>query len=228
MGDPEVPVIQRPLGGGAVWVDEDQYCYVIIASRKLVPPQPAQWFDWGLAPALETYREFGLQVEQREHDLWLDGRKVAGSGAGTIGHCAVLASSFLLHFPVERFARCIVAPSQQFREWLLDGLRTAMTDWCSHAARPEGAVLRQAFREAVSRVLGWRLDDSALTPLETGARDEALAEQSDAGLTSGRRLVADGVKLNASMSLVERATPEGRLLCLLKDGEVVRQERVPA
>ena len=59
---------------------------------------------------LATYRRFGLPVEWHGQDLWLAGRKIAGSGAATIGRCAVFASSFLLHFPAERFARCIASP----------------------------------------------------------------------------------------------------------------------
>ena len=225
---PGVPVIQRPLGGGAVWVDEDQYCFVLITPCRQAPPQPEQWFSWGLAPAIETYRHFGLKVEQREHDLWIGGRKIAGSGAGTIGRCAVLASSFLLRFPAERFARCIAAPSQHFRQWLIDGLHAAMTDWHAHADLPDGTLLRRVFRDAVSRCLGWRLEDSIMDSAEMKARDETLAEQADDVLASGRRLVTDGIKLNASTTLVECSTPDGRQLCLVRDGQVVRQQTIPA
>lgn len=225
--DPGVPVIQRPLGGGAVWVDEDQFCFVLIAPREQAPPQPAQWFAWGLVPSIETYRHFGLNVERRDHDLWLGGRKIAGSGAGTIGRCAVLASSFLLRFPAERFARCIAAPSRQFRQWLIDGLHAAMTDWHSHAEPPDGTMLRRVFRDAVSRCLGWQLEDSTMDSAEMKARYEAMADQADDVLSSGRRLVADGIKLNASTKLVECGTPDRRLLCLVRDGQVVRQQTFP-
>jgi lipoate-protein ligase A len=225
---PGVPVIQRPLGGGAVWVDEDQHCFVLITPRDQVPPQPARWFARGLAPAIETYRHFGLNVERQEHDLWLGGRKIAGSGAGTIGRCAVLASSFLLRFPAERFARCIAAPSRHFRQWLVDGLRAAMTDWQSHATPPDGMLLRRVFRDAVSRCLGWQLEDSIMGSAEMKARDEALADHADDILSTGRRLVADGIKLNANTKLVECSTADGRLLCLVRDGQVVRRRTIRA
>lgn len=227
----EVPVITRPLGGGAVWVDESQYCFVLIAPLKHAPPRPADWFGWGLEPAVVTYRRFGLPVERREQDLWLAGRKIAGSGAATIARCAVFASSFLLRFPAECFARCIASPlrpgsgqaSNGFRDWLLKGLRQAMTDWASHQAPPPADELRHAFRGAVGQTLGWRLADSAPGAGELAARAVALAELAEPAATGGKRMVADGVKLNAETFLYERCLERGVELSLVRDGAVVRR-----
>lgn len=221
----DVPVITRPLGGGAVWVDESQYCFMLIAPLKHAPPRPADWFGWGLEPALATYRRFGLPVERREQDLWLAGRKIAGSGAATIGRCAVFASSFLLSFPAERFARCIASPSAVFRDWLLKGLQQAMTDWASHQAPPRGDELRHAFRGAVAQTLGWRLADSTLSARELAACAEALAELAEPAAGGRKRMVAGGVKLNAETFLYERRLERGIELRLVRDGTVIKRRR---
>jgi len=227
----EVPVVTRPLGGGAVWVDESQFCFMLIAPLEHAPPRPADWFGWGLEPVIATYRRFGLPVERREQDLWLAGRKIAGSGAATIGRCAVLASSFLLSFPAERFARCIASPlrpgsgqaANGFHEWLLAALRQAMTDWESHQSSPEAGELCKAFREAVAEKLGWRLADSALNAAELAARGEALGELAAPVQASGKRMVADGVKLNVETFLFERRLEGGAELNLVRDGVVIRR-----
>jgi lipoate---protein ligase len=227
-----VPVVTRPLGGGAVWVDEAQYCFVLVAPRAAAPARPGEWFGWGLAPAIATYRRFGLAAERRDQDLWLDGRKIGGSGAATIGRCAVLAGSFLLSFPAERFARCIASPlrpgrpaSSTFRRWLLDGLEQTMTDWGRHQRPPAGDELRRAFREAVESTLNWRLVDGELSAKEAAAREEALAElaQPQCG---GRRLVAGGVRLNAAAFLTEKRSGKRIVRELIVNGVVVR--RAPA
>ncbi|MBX9811970.1 MAG: hypothetical protein K2Y16_10215 [Burkholderiales bacterium] len=228
----EVPVITRPLGGGAVWVDESQYCFVLIAPLKHAPPRPADWFGWGLEPALATYRRFGLPVERREQDLWLAGRKIAGSGAATIARCAVFASSFLLRFPAERFARCIASPlrpgsgqaSSGFREWLIAALKQAMTDWEIHQPPPQDDDLRSAFRGAVEKTLAWRLDDATLNGAELAAREEALAETAALDASSGRRLVPHGIKLNAATILTETRNRDKVERMLTVDGAVIRRE----
>ncbi|MDP2240054.1 MAG: hypothetical protein Q8K18_07815 [Burkholderiales bacterium] len=222
----EVPVITRPLGGGAVWVDESQYCFVLIVPLEQAPPRPADWFGWGLAPALATYHHFGLPVGRCEQDLWLAGRKIAGSGAATIGCCAVFASSFLLRFPAERFARCIASPSSEFRAWLLAALAQAMTDWESHQPPPGENELRAAFRDAVEKALGWQLADSALSAAEFAAREDALLElpESAQAAAGGTRMVKDGLKLKAGMFLHERRLACGTELSLVRDGTVVRQQ----
>jgi lipoate-protein ligase A len=67
--DIEVPVVRRPLGGGAVWVDEHQYCYALIMPCAAVPRRPADWFAWALAPARCTLAGFGLpaRLEGAQH-----------------------------------------------------------------------------------------------------------------------------------------------------------------
>lgn len=221
----EVPAVTRPLGGGAVWVDESQYCFVLIAPLALAPPRPADWYAWGLAPALATFRRFGLEAARREQDIWLGGRKIAGSGAATLGHAAVLASSFLLRFPAARFARCIASPSPAFRRWLRAGLAQAMTDWHSHQAPPAPDVLQQVFREAVAATLGWQLADAVLCAAERGARAEALDELHEAQPHAHAKLVKDGIKLNAATYLYQRSTEGISELRLERDGEVIHSMR---
>ncbi len=207
----DVPVVRRPLGGGAVWVDEHQCTYTLIMPLQHAPRRPAEWSAWALQPALAAYRRFGLVVELHGEDLWLQGRKIAGSGSATIGGCAVIASSFLLRFPRERFARCI-AGSAEFRAWLLEGLAQTMTDWESHADVPHADVLRETYAAAAGHAFGWRVRSSALTPAESMAAETAHAELEDEledemeneGCGGGRRACAGGVKLNAESSLVER------------------------
>lgn len=221
----EVPAVTRPLGGGAVWVDESQYCFVLIAPLALAPPRPADWYAWGLAPALATFRHFGLEAARREQDVWLDGRKIAGSGAASIGRAAVLASSFLLRFPAARFARCIASPSPAFRRWLCAGLAQAMTDWQSHQAPPAPDVLQQVFRKAVAANLGWQLADAVLCAAERGARAEALDELREAQPHAHAKLVKDGIKLNAATYLYQRSAEGISELRLERDGAVVRSMR---
>ena len=196
----EVPIVRRPLGGGAVWVDEDQLSYAMVTPLALAPLRHEDWYAWALAPAIATFRAFGLEVERRAEDLWLARRKIAGSGAATIGRCAVVASSFLLRFPRARFAASVASPDPGFRTALHDALGTAMTDWASHAAPPDDDSLATAFRTALRDTLGWNAVASAPETSEC-AEIAAWRAELAAPIEAGRARVAGGIKLNAALTL---------------------------
>lgn len=217
-----VPVVRRPLGGGAVWVDERQQVYVFIVPLRHAPRRPADWSAWALQPALATFRAFGLDVERRGEDLWLGGRKIAGSGSATIGACAVFASSFLMHFPRARFVECI-AGSQEFRSWLGTGLAATLTAWDEHAAVPAAGALQAVFRDAVAQAFGWRLRRAAPTRIECAAMAEAFVDLQDDGYDCGRRAHQDGIKLNAESHLIERVEDGCRVRELVVRGAVTRR-----
>ncbi|HKK14906.1 MAG TPA: biotin--protein ligase, partial [Gammaproteobacteria bacterium] len=133
----DLPVLRRPLGGGTVWVDPDQHCFFLIVPRQAGWRRREAFFSRGLAPALQTFRRFGLPAQAvGRGDLWLAGRKILGSGAATVNQADVLGASFLLRFPARRFAQVVRAPSEGYRAWLTDALAGAMTSWSEHAEPP--------------------------------------------------------------------------------------------
>lgn len=216
--------VQRKLGGGAVWIDENQYCVVAIISCQKLPLWPAEWFDALLAPMQATFRSFGLEVEQRDRDLWLQGRKIAGSGAATIGEAAVIASSFLIDFPRARFANCIASPSVGFNRWLEDALRLSMTSWCEHQARPEMGTIKRAFAEALGAVYGATVDFSAVEPAASDFQDTSagVETEADSASMSAKRLVPHGIKLNAGTFLTERIFEGFSVRVLTEHGKIAR------
>ena len=216
----EVPVVRRPLGGGLVWVDEDQYVFVLIVPRRDAPGRPARWFSWALAPVIATYRQFGLQAYQNGNDVWLQGRKIAGAGAASIGECAVVASSFLLRFPRERFADSVASPSPEFRAWLRQGLSLAMTEWAAHGELPAERVLEDAFRARLEAQYGWHFEHAWASETELAAIDEARAELCEPIEDDRPRSVRGGLRLNAASTLVERRRGERTERVLTIDGDV--------
>jgi lipoate-protein ligase A len=196
----DVPVLRRPLGGGAVWVDEMQLSYALIAPLESAPVRQADWYAWALAPAIDAFRSFGLAVDLRAEDVWLAGRKIAGSGAATIGRSAVVASSFMMRFPRERFAHAIAAASQRLRARLVEALGAAMTDWAEHGAVPAEASVQAAFQSAIEERLGWRMQPGLIECAEAAEIRDWRAELSEP-IEHGVRRVPGGIKLNAALVL---------------------------
>lgn len=91
---------------------QTQYLFALIAPRKLAPGRVTRWFSWALAPAIATYRQFGLAAYLEGDGISLHGRRIADSSVRSIGECAVVASSFLLQFP----AKCVTVPSRDLED----------------------------------------------------------------------------------------------------------------
>lgn len=217
-----VPVVRRPLGGGAVWVDEGQLVYVLIAPLCLAPRRPADWSAWALQPAMATFDRFGLRVHRHGEDLWLDGRKIAGTGSATIGACAVFASSFLLRFPGSAFAACM-AVAGEYRHWLEQGLAATLTDWAAHAEPPSSTALLAAYREALRATLGWHPESTAIGTAEARAIAEAGLDMDDDGHACARVVQPGAIKLNADSYLVEHEVHNRRVRELVVHGMLARR-----
>lgn len=215
-------LVQRKLGGGAVWIDENQYCVIAIIPCSKLPLRPAEWFAALLVPMQATFRTFGLEVEQRDRDLWLQGRKIAGSGAATICEAAVIGSSFLIDFPHTRFANCIASPSVGFNRWLEESLRCSMTSWCEHQTRPETAAIKHAFAEALGAVYGATVNFSVAEPAAGGLEAASTSAEADSAPMSKKRLVPHGIKLNAATFLTERTFDGIGVRVLTKHGKIAR------
>lgn len=91
---------------------QTQYLFALVAPKKYAPGRGTRWLSWALAPAIATYRQFGLAAYFEDEAIWLHGRRIADSTARTVGECAVIASSFLLHFP----AKCVPTPSRELED----------------------------------------------------------------------------------------------------------------
>ncbi|MHB8454012.1 MAG: lipoate--protein ligase family protein [Acidiferrobacterales bacterium] len=221
-----VAIVRRPIGGGTVLVDADQYCVFFILPRLLAAARPSRVFEYCLAPMARTFRQFGISARVvGRTDLWCEDVKIAGSGAATVGRTIVFGSSFVLRFPYALFASLVRAPSVDFRLWLRDALPAVFVPWQELAALPSGEALAQAMQAAVGEVLGWSVRASALSPAEIGAMHEAedelrldMADDDD----THRRRVTHGIKLNAATYLTELQDASGWLRVLLKDNAIAR------
>lgn len=216
-----MPVLQRPLGGGTVWLDPGQCCIALVMPRDILPRRPAQWFDLLLDAMMQVYREAGLPVVRAGRDLHCRGRKIAGSGAATLGHAGVVASSFMTDFPVASFARTLACPSAGFGQWLREALDGHLTWWRREGKAAAAADLAGAFRRAFHASLGWRWMQDRLSAQELGARQAWHVELlPEAG--RGARLVPNGVKISHGVYLTESEGAWGWVRTLTRGSCIAR------
>lgn len=222
VADAGVPVLRRPLGGGGVWIDRQQVCLVMVAPRQWFPSRPHDWYAHALAPMLDVYAGMGWPVQQVGSDIRLAGRKLAGSGAATIGAAALVGSSFLLDFPQSTFASLVSAPSSAFRDWLADALTSQMTCWAAQATPPAIDWLSLVYRRAASQHFGWRWEQALLSEPERDASEQLVEELQPHETVSVRRTVPHGIKIRGGCYLTERHFPDGGVRILAIDGRLAR------
>lgn len=215
-------VVRRPLGGGGVWIDRSQACLVLVAPRGFFPVRTADWYGHALAPLLDVYADMGWPVRRVGQDVWLHQRKLAGSGAATIGDAGLVGSSFLLDFPYDAFAAAVAAPSPGFRDWLREALRSQMTSWAEQGSVPDPAWLSLHFRRAAATRFGWRWEQALLRDDERAAREAWREDVVSDEMLPVRRRVRDGIKLRAGCFLAERQFGADTVRVLTRDGQLER------
>jgi hypothetical protein len=102
----------RPI---VAWAQaQDAYLFAVIAPRRVAPGRPTRWLSWGLAPAVATYRQFGVPAyfHGDGDGIALHGRRIAAATLREIGECVVIGASFLARFP----AACLATPSSELEQ----------------------------------------------------------------------------------------------------------------
>ncbi|MEY2343058.1 lipoate--protein ligase family protein [Acidithiobacillus sp. IBUN Pt1247-S3] len=213
-------VIQRPLGGGLVWVEPAHLNYFLLATPTAQRRRPEELLEW-VAPTIQAaYARYGLPVELvARQEFRCRGRRIGSTGAATIGNSLVLAGSFLLHSDWCSFVASVAAPTAEFRTTLGRALRASLTSWQEElvgSVVPSHAELKTVWKMQL-QAQGWLVEADDLRAEEHAALKSAELEAVD-WESGGRRRVRDGIKLRANTFLTEKHWPEGWLRIWTEDG----------
>ncbi len=111
-----LPVIRRQIGGGPVYIDQDQLFFQITLPAERAPARIDRLYDLGLEPAAAAFRELGLAVRRNGwNDLTVGTRKVSGTGAGQISDGVTVVGNVIFRFPHARMVEVLALPSVTLR-----------------------------------------------------------------------------------------------------------------
>ena len=123
-----VPVYRREVGGGAVYLDEGQTFWHTIFHRDRVPTTLVDVYTKFLAGPVLALNRIGIPAVHRPvNDIQVEGRKVGGTGAATIGQSMVVAGSLMFDFNYELMSRVLRVPSEKFRDKVYSTMREYLT-----------------------------------------------------------------------------------------------------
>ncbi len=124
----KIPMHRREVGGGTVYLDSGQLFYHTIFHKKHIPKDIQKAYELFLQGPIEAYRELGIQAVYRPiNDLQVDGKKIGGTGAATIGNAFVIAGSLLMDFNYQMMSRILKVPDEKFRDKVYKTLEQYLT-----------------------------------------------------------------------------------------------------
>ncbi|MBD3189981.1 MAG: hypothetical protein GF308_05035 [Candidatus Heimdallarchaeota archaeon] len=121
-----IPIVRRCLGGGAVYLDEGQLFYQVIArlDSKKIPKRVADLYQLLLKAPIATYQGIGIPAEYEPvNDIVAEGKKISGNGAAMVGGARVLTGNLIFDFNFDEMINILKVPSEKFRDKIAKTLR---------------------------------------------------------------------------------------------------------
>ena len=219
------PIIRRQLGGGAVYLDRHQLFYQLIVHRSRAPLAVTALYARYLQGAVVALRQLGIAASLTPpNEIEVDGRRIAGTGAGQIGEAVVVVGNILFDFAYDAMAQAWQVPSEAFRRLAVEGLRSCLTTLSRElSSTPSVEEVKDSLVTAYASSLGCPVVDGQLTD-----REITLIAEAETRLTSPDwveregTLRQHGLKISARMTVHEASQPTDqgslKLTVRLKDG----------
>ena len=205
-----IPIFRREVGGGAVYLDGNQVFYQLVLHKDnpLAQGDKAAFYQRMLQPVADTYCDLGVPARYRPINdvVTVEGRKIAGTGAATIGDYVILVGNLIADFDYEMMARVLRVPDEKYRDKVFKSMRENLTT----LKRETGRLLE--WDEMVTPLI--HRFEQVLGPLEPAALPQAVFDQievlrprflSEEWLyKKGRRRAARTVKIASGVNVVQR------------------------
>ena len=222
-----LPIVRREVGGGAVYLDQNQVFAQWVFHRDALPYDVSERFALYVRPLVETYHALGIPASYRPiNDIHVQGRKIGGTGAAQMGIAQVVVGSLMFDFDFETMSRVLKVSSEKMRDKIFQSLNeymTTMTRQLGHT--PERDAVVKIYLEQVQATLGRHIVRGKLT-----AKELMLAEELDKQFATDEWLYQKGglrqvgVKIHQDVRVVEAAskTPGGlvRVTARVRDGRI--------
>jgi lipoate-protein ligase A len=227
-----LPILRREVGGGAVYLDSDQLFWQIVFHQRRAPRQVEEIYRLFLRGPVEVYREMGIPAEYRPvNDIQVEGRKICGTGAATIGAAVVVVGNLMFDFNYEQMVRVLKVPSEKFRDKVYHSLQEYLTTIKRELG--DKAPAKASFMEEARHLLAEKFAETLGVEIERGElteeEEEAIARL-DERFTSAEWLYQkggrpkEGIKIATDVRVLEgiHKAPGGliRATVLLRQGRI--------
>jgi len=171
-----LPVYRREVGGGAVYLDQNQVFVQWVFHHHALPRDIAERFALYVRPLVETYRALGIPADYRPiNDVHVQGKKIGGTGAAQMGLAQVVVGSLMFDFDFDLMSRVLRVPSEKMRDKVCQSLHEYMTTMTRQLGfAPDRNDVIGIYLDRVQAALGRRIARG-----EPTAKELALAASLD-------------------------------------------------
>jgi len=174
-----IPIVRRPLGGGAVYLDSGQLFYQIISglNSKIIPRRVSEMYEKVLQAPINTYQRIGINAKYVPvNDIESNGKKISGNGAAVVGGARILTGNLIFDFNYDEMAKILKVPNEKFRDKIATSLRERLgTIKGFLKILPDRKEVKKILIEEFEKTLGvkFEVEDSFL-PKEQEINEELL------------------------------------------------------
>jgi lipoate-protein ligase A len=163
-----IDVNRRITGGGAIFFDESQIGWEIIAGRDRVGGDIGRINERLCGGVIEALAGMGIEARFRPvNDIEVDGRKISGTGGTESGGAFLFQGTLLVDFDVDTMLRSLRIPTEKLRDKEVTSVRERVTclNWLLGETPPEEDV-RAALVRGFETSLGLETEPGRLSPWE--------------------------------------------------------------
>ena len=202
-----IEVNRRVTGGGAVYFDQAQLGWEIIAARRDIPAGPAMadLTAFLCHGAVKALRSLGVDAAFRpRNDIEVGGRKICGTGGAYEDGAVLFQGTLLVDFDPEDMIRALRVPTEKLSHRELNSARERVVSLGQMLGRVPGRnEIGSAFQRAFSSLLRMEMTREELTGMEEAEARRLLEKY------QGRSWI-DSVSTDAGESLMLRSLHRGR------------------
>ncbi len=165
-----IEINRRITGGGAIYFDETQLGWEVIADRRSLrlPGKPEELYRVMCGAVVHALRELGINASFRpRNDIEVDGRKISGTGGTFEGDAFLFQGTLLVDFDPEVMLRALRIPAEKLQSKEIESVKERVTCLKEQLGYlPELSEIKAALVEGFERQFGIELVPGELTERE--------------------------------------------------------------
>ncbi len=167
-----LPIMRREVGGGAVYLDRDQVFFQLVWQPEEVPAHIQDSFEFFARGPIDCYQRLGVGGAHFApvNDLQVDGKKIGGLGAASIGRAFVFVGSIIMSFNARAAAGVLRLPDEKMRDKVASTIEAYVSSLHRELGRRvEPRTVRRQLAQSFQAKLGRRLVPGRLRDAEREA-----------------------------------------------------------